>query len=149
MLRGLSSFRVSLIRGSTDYSAISLSTVTVFFSFSFLTNTIEKTVLPNLKIFPDRHPKRETPQQKTSPLEAMTMEPRPGENPKKLIEELRSDVVESYRETKDGGCVCVPEHSVSMTGGEGGRGGVINVRVVLPGVGNVKDVDLEVSEVSI
>ena len=80
-----------------------------------------------------------------------------------LIEELSSEVFASY-DAEGGKQICNPEHTVIVIGGEelvkgrGGGGGdndgdrgrrdVVKVTIKLPGVQDVKDVDLDVSEVS-
>lgn len=131
--------------------------------------------LPELKLFPDnkvgpdprgnisthnhsgktqKKPKsdKDTMQTGTSPQDSgsppLGAETKGGKS-KRLIQELRSDVSASYEATEEGGRVCVPEHSVAVVEdvvGGGGRRGV-KVKVNLPGVRGVKEVELEVSEV--
>lgn len=70
-----------------------------------------------------------------------------------LIEELRSEVFASYKMEGEQQ-ICTPEHSVVVVRreeweeDEGGKRDVVKVTVKLPGVQGVKDVDLDVSEVS-
>lgn len=82
-----------------------------------------------------------------SSLDASLNQPRPH-GTKMLIQELRSEVVASYEEG-DRGRVCVPEHSVGVSecGEEGSRRKrEVWVRLKLPRVKTVKEVELEVSQ---
>ena len=116
----------------------------------------EEDVLPHLKLFPDNKTHNSNSKIKTTPTEEDLLTPYnptlhpPVEgkevNKGKLIQEVKSDTLMSYKE-REGVCVCVPEHSVYITEEKGGRK-VIKVTVTLTGVGGVKDVELEVSEVS-
>ena len=82
-----------------------------------------------------------------------------------LIEELRSDTLASYEETDKGKLLYIPEHSVTLIkggyqtegkdgigegkdGGGEAQGELVKVTVKLPGVQKLKEIDLEVSEVS-
>lgn len=83
--------------------------------------------------------------QSASPLDFM---PRPQEA-KQLIQEL--DAPETSKGEGPSGCVTTPEHTLEVMAGEGGGGTggrkEVKVKVTLPGVRSVKEVELEVSEV--
>lgn len=112
--------------------------------------------LPPLKLFPNKVQNEDTKNSEQSagfPLDASLLQPHPpgpgyvygGEKAKMLIQELESE--ETLGTGQGGACVSVvPEHSISVTECEGGRRGV-RVKVTLPGVKGVKEVELEVSEV--
>ena len=113
--------------------------------------------LPQLKLFPDKTRPKDIKTPHSIPSEGKRKgkklpkntdsvpKPRlPKSEPRKLIEELDESggVVTSGR-------VLTPEYElVVVEGGEGGGREVV-VRVALPGVGGVKEVELEVSEVCV
>ena len=120
--------------------------------------------MPHLKLFPDQDVRAKNPAGIRTTLDNTPRGSSPIPEPesdssgldrgktdksKKLIQELQSSVLASYEDTGDGGRVCTPEHSMCITGGGGGEMKMVIVKVTLPGLNSVKEVDLEVSEASL